>query len=169
MKMNKKNRQKPAYFVDKWYIDTSFNVRSFGERIDLGFNHDGMYNRLNCFDSFGDAFYASLRIKDILKDLRFSSRRINDDNIIYFIREDMLIESMSTDQATGILRLSREMIYNFDRMKFVGNYFATKTIALLVLDTIQKVLSTCKTSKHPYRLLNHIRFWFSSLRFKFPR
>lgn len=168
--MIKKNRQKPAsYFVGKWYIDVSFNVRPFGERTDLGFNHDGMYNRLNCFDSFDDAFYASVRIKVILKDLRLSSRRINDDNIIYFIREDMLIESMSSDRATGELRLSREMIYNFDRMKFVGNYFATKTIALLVLDTIQKVLSTCKTSKHPYRLLNHIRFWFSSLRFKLPR
>ena len=158
--MNKKNRQKPAsYFADKWYVDAYLQVKPF----DIGAGSEKcnlMYNQLNCFNSYDDANYVVEKIKYILSGANFPSKIMNDKNIIFFIREDLRIYFSKIDYCTD---------FNIEHLKGVGNYFVTHTLAEIVLDTIKDIFAISCTSKHPYLLLNYLRFWFSSLRFKLPR
>lgn len=160
MKMSKRNKIKwVSFFEDKWYIDAYLQVKPF--EISGGSGRcNFIYNNLNCFNSYDDAIYVVERIKYVLSGANFPTKIMNDENIIFFIREDLRIDYRKIDDYK---------YYNMDNLKEVGNYFVTHTIAEIVLDTIKDIFATSRTSKHPYSLLNHLRFWFSTFRFKLPR
>ena len=153
MKSNNKNRQAAvSFFADKWYINAELKVKRFDTKYRLSNNY--MYNMLNCFDSETDALRVVSKINKTFKGSHINKGESGILNFRYVIRENLMIQCISACEES---------------IKPYANNFKTRTIAEMALLKVNNILATSRTSKHPYTLLNHLRFWFSTFRFKLPR